>query len=87
MTDKLIVAGVVVTTLPLLIGYLVGRKLLGIEPVLLFGAITGAMTSGASLSVVTGAARSEVPALGYTGTYAFANVLLTIAGTIIMALA
>ena len=45
------------------------------------------MTSGASLSVVTGAAKSDVPALGYAGTYAFANVLLTIAGTIIVALA
>ena len=26
------------------------------------------------------------PALGYAGTYAFANVLLTVAGTIIMTL-
>ncbi|MHC4410174.1 MAG: aspartate:alanine exchanger family transporter, partial [Planctomycetota bacterium] len=51
----LIVAGVVVTTVPVLVGYLFGRKVLGIEPVLLFGAVTGAMTSGAALSIVTGA--------------------------------
>ncbi len=44
------------------------------------------MTSGASLSVVTGAAKSSVPALGYTGAYAFANVLLTICGSIILVL-
>jgi len=25
-----------------------------------------------------------MPALGYTGTYAFANVILTVAGTLIM---
>ena len=62
-------------------------KILRIPTVILLGAITGAMTSGASLSVVTGAAKSDVPALGYAGTYAFANVLLTIAGTIIVALA
>jgi len=42
------------------------------------------MTSGASLSIVTGEARSAVPALGYTGAYAFANVMLTVAGSIIL---
>ena len=44
------------------------------------------MTSTPALSIVQSAARSPVPALGYAGTYALANVLLTIAGTIIMVL-
>ena len=61
---KLVVAGMAVTMIPLLLGYVVGRKALGLEPVILLGAITGAMTSGASLSVVTGAAESEVPRAG-----------------------
>lgn len=81
---KLIVAGIFVTTTPVLLGYIFGRKVLKINPVLLLGAITGSMTSGASLSVVTKAAGSPVPALGYTGAYAFANVLLTVAGSIIL---
>ena len=80
----LIVAGIMVTTIPILVGYLFGRKVLKIPPILLFGGITGSMTSGASLSVVTKAADSSVPSLGYTGAYAFANVLLTIAGSIIL---
>ena len=80
----LIIAGIIVTTTPVLLGYLFGRKVLKIPPVLLLGAITGSMTSGASLSVVTKAADSSVPALGYTGAYAFANVLLTIAGSVIL---
>jgi putative transport protein len=80
----LIVGGVLVTIIPILLGYLFGRKVLKIEPVLLFGAITGSMTSGAALGVVTGEAKSSVPALGYTGTYAFANVLLMIAGSLIL---
>jgi putative transport protein len=42
------------------------------------------MTSGAASSVVTDAAQSNVPALGYTGAYAFANVILTVAGMLIM---
>jgi putative transport protein len=82
----LILAGATVTLIPVLLGYLFGRRVLRIEPVLLLGAITGSMTSGASLKVVTDAARSPVPALGYTGCYAFANVLLTVAGTLIMLL-
>ena len=80
----IIVAGVSVTILPILVGYVVGAKILKIAPALLFGAITGAMTSGAALSVVINEAKSPVPALGYTGTYAFANVLLVIAGSLIM---
>ncbi len=44
------------------------------------------MTSGASLSIVNAEARSEVPSLGYTGAYAFANVLLTVAGSVILLL-
>ena len=80
----LVVAGICVTMIPIFVGYLFGRKVLKIHPVLLFGGITGSMTSGASLSVVTKAANSSVPSLGYTGAYAFANVLLTIAGSIIL---
>jgi putative transport protein len=81
---KLIIAGVLVTFIPVVVGYIFGRKVLKINPVLLLGAITGAMTSGASLSVIINEADSEIPALGYTGTYAFANVLLTVAGSVIL---
>jgi putative transport protein len=81
---QLVIAGVIVTTTPVLCGYFFGRKALNLNPVLLLGAITGAMTSGASLSIVTGATRSSIPALGYTGTYACANVLLTVAGSSIL---
>ena len=51
---------------------------------LLLGAVTGAMTSTAALEQVRSQARSGVPALGYVGTYAFANVLLALAGGIVM---
>jgi putative transport protein len=80
----LVLAGVAVTLTPIFVGYIFGRKVLKIHPVLLFGGITGSMTSGAALSVVTKAAKSSMPSLGYTGAYAFANVLLTIIGSIIL---
>jgi putative transport protein len=81
---SLVVAGICVTIVPVVVGYAFGRIVLKINPVLLLGGITGSMTSGASLSVVTSAARSDVPALGYTGAYAFVNVLLTDAGSLIL---
>jgi uncharacterized transporter YbjL len=37
-----------------------------------------------ALSIVTEAARSSVPAIGYAGSYTFANVLLTFGGTMMM---
>jgi len=82
---SLALCGIVVTALPVAAGWIVGRWM-GLNPAVLLGAITGAMTSGAALSVVNSAARSSVPALGYTGAYAFANVILTIAGTLIVRL-
>lgn len=80
----LIVASMLVVSGPLLLGYAFGRRVLRLPPVLLMGALTGAMTSAAAMSLVNREANSTLPALGYTGTYAFANVILTLAGTIIM---
>jgi putative transport protein len=83
---KLIGAGIIVTLVPVLVGYFFSRRVLKLNPAEALGGVTGSMTSGAALSVVTDAAQSNVPALGYTGAYAFANVILTIAGTLIMLL-
>jgi putative transport protein len=82
----MIAIGVLVTLLPALVAYLVGRQVLRMNPALLLGSITGAMTSTPALNVATDAARSSVPALGYAGTYTFANVLLTFAGALMMLL-
>ncbi|EXJ12642.1 aspartate:alanine exchanger family transporter [Imhoffiella purpurea] len=82
----IILGGILVTLLPALVGYLFGSRVLGLNPALLLGSITGAMTSTPALNVVTEAAGSAVPALGYAGTYTFANVLLTFAGTMMMVL-
>jgi putative transport protein len=83
---SLVLCGIVVTVAPVITGWLVGSLILRLNPAVLLGAITGAMTSGAALSIVNAEARSSVPALGYTGAYAFANVILTIAGTLIVRL-
>jgi hypothetical protein len=56
------------------------------NPALLLGAVTGAMTSTLAMDVVTEVAHSGVPALGYAGTYTLANVLLTFASALMMCL-
>lgn len=83
---QLILIGLVITFVPTLIGYVFGHKFLKLNPVLLLGSLTGAMTSTPSLNVITNGAKSDIPALGYAGTYTFANVFLTIAGSLIMIL-
>jgi len=56
------------------------------NPLMLLVAITGAMTSGGALSVINAEARSTIARIGYTGASAFANVLLTVAGAVIVSL-
>ena len=79
-----ILSGAAVTLVPPTLSFIVGRWFLGLNPAILLGAICGSMTSTPALGLVTQEAKSEVPALGYAGTYTFANVFLTIAGSAMM---
>jgi putative transport protein len=80
----LIASGVAITIIPMLTAFAVGRIVFKMNAALLLGAVTGSMTSTAALQQVRAQANSSVPALGYVGTYAFANVLLALAGGLIM---
>ena len=53
---------------------------------MLLGTIIGAMTSGGALSVLNSQSKSAVASVGYTGAYAFSNVLLTLAGALVILL-
>ena len=54
--------------------------------VVLCGALAGADTTTAALGAVQDAAKSNLVTLGYTITYAVGNILLTVWGTVIVAL-
>ncbi|MGI9331108.1 MAG: aspartate:alanine exchanger family transporter [Gammaproteobacteria bacterium] len=82
----IVVMGLGITLIPAIVAYTIGRKLLKLNPALLLGSVTGAMTSTPALNVLNDMAKSPVPALGYAGTYTIANVLLTFCGAIIAAL-
>ncbi|NOI98536.1 transporter [Vibrio kanaloae] len=74
----------IVSVLPVFFAYLVGAYVLKMNRALLFGAIIGARTCAPAMDIVNGHARSTIPALGYAGTYAIANILMTLAGTFII---
>ncbi len=81
---QLFATGVVITTATLAIGFAFGHWVLGMNSALLLGAMTGAMTSTPALGIVTRLAKSGLPSVGYAGTYPFANIVLTLVGTLLM---
>ncbi len=81
-----LLGGACIMLAPLTVGYLYGALVLKMNPVLLLGALTGAMTSTPALKTLNDMTDSSVPALGYAGTYTFANVFLTLGGASIILL-
>jgi len=79
---SMIACGLAVTLTCALVGYFFGTLVLKLNPALLLGSVTGAMTSTPALNILNEETKSAVPALGYSGTYTIANVLLTFAGTV-----
>ncbi len=80
----LFVWGIVATTLPLVVGMYVGKYLFRFDDAIVLGAVSGARTTTASLGMVNDRAKSQIPSLGYTVTYAVGNTLLTIWGMVIV---
>jgi len=83
---SLVFVALVVAVVPHVIGLLVGRYLLRMNPVILLGACTGAGTLTAGLKALQDESESKLPVLGYTVPYAVGNILLTAWGPVIVAL-
>ena len=82
----LFVWGVVATTVPLILGMYIAKYLFKFHDALTLGIVSGARTTTASLGLVCDMGKSQVPALGYTVTYAVGNTLLTIWGMVLVLL-
>ena len=78
--------GVVVTTVPLVLAMYVGKYVFRFDDAILLGCCSGARTTTASLGMVNDRAKSQIPGLGYTVTYAVGNTLLTIWGMVLVML-
>jgi putative transport protein len=82
----LVVAAVVVTTIPHVVTLLVGRHIVKLHPGILIGVCCGAGTSAPALAAVQELAGSRIPALGYGVGCALGNVLLALWGGVIVLL-
>ena len=78
--------GALATAVPLLLGMFVGKYIFRFHDALLLGIVSGARTTTASLGLVCDRANSQIPALGYSVTYAVGNTLLTIWGMVLIML-
>ena len=62
----------------------IAKYLFRFHDALVLGVVSGARTTTASLGMICEIGKSQVPALGYTVTYAVGNTLLTIWGMILI---
>lgn len=81
---QLLVAGVIATSLPLIIGIIVGDKIFKFHPALTLGCVAGSRTTTAALGAIQDSLQSTVPAMGYTVTYAIGNTLLILCGLVMV---
>ncbi|BCP55172.1 putative transporter [Kaistia sp. 32K] len=78
--------GIFATTVPLVLAMYVGKYVFRFHPAILFGCCAGARTTTAALGMINDRAKSSIPGLGYTVTYAIGNTLLTIWGMVLVML-
>lgn len=83
---SLFIWGVIATTVPLVLAAYLGKYVFRFDPAILLGCCAGARTTTAALGMICENAQSQVPALGYTVTYAVGNTLLTIWGMVVVML-
>ena len=77
--------GVVVTLVPLTVATIVAYRVLQMSPIIICGALAGAMTVDAAITGCCERADSQTPVLGVAVPYAVGNVLLTVLGPVIVA--
>jgi putative transport protein len=81
---SLLLVGFLVAVTPHVTALFFGRYVLKMNPVILFGACSGAGTVTAALRGIQDEAESKLPVLGYTVPYAVGNILLTAWGPVIV---
>lgn len=78
--------GVVVTTLPMLIGYPVARHVLKLPMLNTLGGVCGGMTSTPGLGAITARTDAQDPVVSYATAYPIALIFMSICAQVIVAL-
>ena len=82
----LFLMGVIATSIPLILGTIIGSRIFRFPSAITLGCCAGSRTTTASLGAVQDAIGSSIPAMGYTVTYAIGNTLLILWGVVIVLL-
>jgi len=80
----LVVTGLVVSVVPMIVGLLVGKHAFKFHPAVLLGAIAGARTFSPALGALQQAAKSTLPAVGYTLPFALGRIICAVNGILIL---
>ncbi|MBO7302317.1 MAG: aspartate-alanine antiporter [Bacteroidaceae bacterium] len=80
---SLFIAGILATSIPLIIGIFIATRWFKFHPAIALGCCAGARTTTAAIGALQETLGSETPALGYTITYAVGNTLLILWGVFI----
>jgi putative transport protein len=83
---RLLLAGVIVTVVPLAVGTTVARYALKMGPLMTLGSLAGAQTCTPGLNALREASDSNIGSVAYTVPYAIGNILLTIWGPVVVAI-
>lgn len=83
---KLFIMGVIVTSLPMIIGYPVARKMLKLNLLQTLGGTCGGMTSTPGLGAITAKTDSDIPVVSYATAYPVALILMTIFAQLVISL-
>ena len=81
---KLVLAGTLITIIPIVFGYLISKKIFKLSVVHSLGALSGGMTSTPALGALNQLIDSEDPAIAYAAAYPFALIFVAIAAQLIV---
>jgi len=80
------IGGALMTTVPMIVGFFLGKKVLKLPLLNCLGSITGGMTSTPALGTLIGTAKTEDVAGSYASTYPIALVLIVISCNLMITL-
>jgi putative transport protein len=83
---RIFVAGMIVTTVPLVVGTIAAKYVLRMSPLMTLGGLAGAQTCTPGLNALREASGSNVGTLAYTVPYAIGNIVLTVWGPVVVAI-
>ncbi|HKW02947.1 MAG TPA: TrkA C-terminal domain-containing protein [Vicinamibacterales bacterium] len=83
---NILLAGMVVTMVPLAAGTVAARYILKMSPLMTLGGLAGAQTCTPGLNALRDVSGSNVGSLAYTVPYAIGNILLTVWGPVVVAI-